>query len=183
MIDKHFYISDYIPDVILYDKTDTSIKPSGRAYASTEVSELGKTMDSFSGGDFTKKNELVKRVFDFIEKTGIQFDVIVPMLSSRKRIYDPVSEIVNSLNLKVDNDYLKKTPTAEVKNLMFKENRIKELENAFSVVDLRYEGKTILIIDDVYETGATSEVAASIIKEHGNVDKVYLLTIIKVNNR
>lgn len=55
--------------------------------------------------------------------------------------------------------------------------RKQELDQAFDWKGQGYEGeKTILLVDDIYTSGATADACASILKQHG-IKKVYVLTM------
>lgn len=58
-----------------------------------------------------------------------------------------------------------------------KRKRLKNLKGAFKVIDnAKIKYKSILLIDDIYTTGATVSECAKILKKSG-ADKVYVLTI------
>ncbi len=78
------------------------------------------------------------------------------------------SEISKYLDLEIANDLILKTrPTKDQASLKEK-NRIENMDNAF--VCLRpgaVSGKKILLVDDVYTTGATMNECARILKQAG----------------
>lgn len=80
------------------------------------------------------------------------------------------------LNIKVDEDYLirvKKTiPMKELNN----SQRFKNLENAFQTNDNGIIYKKVLIVDDIYTTGATIDECAKCLKKRGTKE-VYAVTL------
>lgn len=81
-------------------------------------------------------------------------------------------------NLKISDGILMRTkytpPQAETKTA---KERHKNLENSFKIKNASViENKTIILIDDVFTTGATAEAAISVIKEH-NPKKVIVAVI------
>jgi ComF family protein len=108
--------------------------------------------------------------------------VPVPVHASRRRRrgFNQAEELARRLSEKlgipVDSHILIRTKkTVPQKNLNPAE-RLRNLEQAFSVASLPPRDKTILLIDDIYTTGATAEACAKILKEAG-AEKVYVFTI------
>ncbi|MBI5199484.1 MAG: ComF family protein [Nitrospirae bacterium] len=60
------------------------------------------------------------------------------------------------------------------------EERLKNVKGAFKVKDPKdIEGKSLLLIDDVYTTGATVRECSKVLKRAG-AEKVYVLTLARV---
>ncbi|MHC1610692.1 MAG: ComF family protein, partial [Candidatus Methanospirareceae archaeon] len=120
-----------------------------------------------------------------LEELGV--DLIIPVPSSAERIrevgFDHISEILEVVQSLVDFIEIKSgvlTKNREVRlwglNL---EERVREIRGAFTIrEDARdaIHGRTILILDDVLTTGATTNECARVLKENG-VRKVYVLAI------
>lgn len=111
-------------------------------------------------------------------------DVIIPVpiheskLKSRK--FNQAELIAKSLSVKtgipMDCDILfrvkKTSPMKELNN----ESRRKNLQNAFQVSRKVVRYKKVLVVDDIYTTGATLDACAKILKESGVVE-VYGITL------
>ncbi len=118
----------------------------------------------------------------------ITADVItfVPMTEKarRKRGYNQTELLAKELSLKTDVPYaelLKKTKETKAQVGLTKSERQDNLKGSFKVVDKKaVEGKSVLLIDDVTTTGATSEVIAGYLKKAG-AKKVTLLTVASVS--
>ena len=111
-------------------------------------------------------------------------DVMIPVpihaSKLKKRGYNQAELIANSLSeimgIPVDNDCIvrvKKTiPMKELNNI----ERIKNLQNAFQINHNGIRYSKVLIVDDIYTTGATIDACAKCLKECG-VDKVYAVSL------
>ena len=53
------------------------------------------------------------------------------------------------------------------------------MENAFGVIDNRYEGKNVLLFDDLYRSGTTLKELTSVLYKYGKVKNVYIITMTK----
>jgi len=60
---------------------------------------------------------------------------------------------------------------------------MKLLKNAFSVTSNVLNGQSILLIDDLYRSGATLNAITEILYNQGKVRKVYVLTLTKTRSK
>jgi predicted amidophosphoribosyltransferase len=97
-------------------------------------------------------------------------------------VVEVASELAKSLGIVLDTTTLKKTKTtAQMKDIGDFGARVSALEAAFtSSNDLK--GGEILIIDDLFQSGATMNVAARALKEQGSVKAVYALALTRTRN-
>ncbi|HEY0459350.1 MAG TPA: hypothetical protein VGC97_09460 [Pyrinomonadaceae bacterium] len=112
--------------------------------------------------------------------------LIIPVPLSKKRFLERgfnqaevLAEILaKKFNLKIDKQSLARTVHTPVHRAAM-DRRARELtvENAFEVERPKLvKGEKILLIDDVFTSGATSSVCAKALKKKG-ADKVYVLTL------
>lgn len=111
---------------------------------------------------------------------------IIPVPLSKKRFaergFNQADLLAKSLrkvtNLKVDDKTLvRKTHILKHRAGMDRKARNETVKNAFDVISPRViEGERILLIDDVFTSGATVSNCARVLKEQG-ADRVYVLTI------
>lgn len=110
----------------------------------------------------------------------IHIDCILPMPPSEKRSVQPVfliaKAIANHYNIPYTNDVLYKNSKAPSKNLA-KDG--KDLTNTIEVLKPAVRHCNLLLIDDLFSTGATATACTRQLKEDPLVDKVYIFVISK----
>ena len=118
----------------------------------------------------------------WISRLGIDAIIPVPLHRKRRRErgYNQAGLIACSLSKKlhipVDENYIirvkKTTPMKELNNI----ERVKNLQNAFQIYYNGIRYNKVLIVDDIYTTGATIDACAKCLKEYGT-DNVYAITL------
>ena len=84
-------------------------------------------------------------------------------------------DFLSEKNLLVENLLFRKKPTPRLFKFSPAERK-KILQDAFSVAEgINLQGKKILIVDDIYTTGATTSACAEVLKNSG-ADKVFVLS-------
>lgn len=114
---------------------------------------------------------IVEAVAGFLKNWSICPDVVIPMPPSKQRSFSTggreieiASELSKSLGIALDTTSLKKTKTTpKMKDIGDFSARVAALDAAFTTGrDL--EGRQILLIDDLFQSGATMNVAAQTLK-------------------
>lgn len=80
------------------------------------------------------------------------------------------------LNIPMDTGVLLRTGKTEPQKMLSKEIRIKNVENAFKVSINVVRYSKIILVDDIYTTGATINACARVLKQAG-VQEVYFISI------
>lgn len=75
----------------------------------------------------------------------------------------------------VDCNYLSRTKNTDAQKTLGKNERKKNLEKAFEISGLHNRYERVLLIDDIYTTGATIDSCAKVLKEAG-VKRVFFVT-------
>lgn len=160
--------------------------PSGHPCFDTEYTELGTLVNRLK---YKKEkdalDEIVNTASKFIVSKEWDIDLIVPVPPSQAdREFQPVYEIAkrigSRLDIRVSLDCVaKQKKTPELKSIDGYAERIKLLKGAFAVNTRILEGKRVLLLDDLYRSGATLDVIADTIIKEGEAEKVYALTITK----
>ena len=127
-------------------------------------------------------NERIRKVYG-----GIVFDVIVPIPVYKgrliKRGYNQAEVLAKSLSeltgIKMEKDILIRNKRTVSQKELSKKDRILNLLKAFaynseSKYDLK--GKRVLLVDDIYTTGATMDAASMILKDNG-AREVFFATV------
>lgn len=113
-----------------------------------------------------------------------KLDCIIPVpASNQDRSYQPVLSIAKNVSTKLGIpcylDLLLKTKdTNQIKNASYSE-KIALLNGAFSLGNTNRKLKNILLVDDLYKSGATANACVQTLKKISDDVKIYLLTITK----
>ncbi len=126
--------------------------------------------------------EIVDTVAEFIEASKIGIDAIVPMPPSNVRSSQPVLQIASALGKKLRVSVLdacvsKPKPTTQLKDVYNYEERRKLLEGAFAVNRDQTVGKSLLLFDDLYRSGATMNAVARELAKTGEAKEVFVLAL------
>lgn len=150
----------------------------------------GSIKDSLASFKYNNKREYAlfyaTSIFDSYKeqllRIGIDGIIPVPVHKSRlrKRGYNQAYLIANELgrllNIRVYKDVVKRViKTAPQKELNDKE-RIKNLKSAFKIALDGVQLKKVLIVDDIYTTGATIEAITHLLLEVG-IEEVYYTSV------
>lgn len=142
--------------------------------------EIGELIYKFKyQKDKSSLSKIIDLVKDILEKWNLKekVDIIIPVPPSNKtRDYQPVFEIAREIAKVLDKecktDILSKESNLQVKdgyNISGTIKKNKQLERKAN----------ILIIDDLYSTGATLNEVCKTLKQDKNVGKIYCLVMTK----
>lgn len=140
---------------------------------------------------YRRDRSVLPKIVDLLEKVkGIEnFDAIIPIPpTNRERAFQPVTEIANALGanrgVPVLTDVLtKQTGGRELKNVDDPEERTKLLEESLAVDNAaKIAGKKVLLVDDLYRSGATLAAATKRLK-HAGATYVGVVTMTKTRSK
>ncbi len=113
-----------------------------------------------------------------------QVGFIVPMPATTARNRQPVTVVANELGallrIPVFDSVLMKAPNGNsLKNLNTKEEKIEAIGDSFSVNDeIMGDGPwNVLVIDDLFHTGASMEAACRVLRAYPKVRKIYVAAL------
>ncbi|HYA36138.1 MAG TPA: hypothetical protein VEF03_10990 [Candidatus Binataceae bacterium] len=161
----------------------------GNPQFDTKRSELGELIFRLKyRNDKTALDPIADAAVKFINGWGPHFDLVVAVPPSRKRLpYQPVAEIARiiagRLSKPVNLDAVSKVKgTPELKNVYEYEQRSELLKRAFRVNGNAVAGKRILLVDDLYRSGATAKMVTHDLLAAGAA-AVYFLAMTKTRTR
>jgi ComF family protein len=134
--------------------------------------------------------ELANLLAQIVQATNWQIDLVMPVPLSEKRKaqrgYNQAALLAYPLSLQLHlpentQGLVRVHETRSQVNLNFQE-RQENVQGAFSADPTIVKGKTILLVDDVFTTGATINAAAAALREAG-CTRVYALTAAKALRR
>jgi len=162
----------------------------GRPQFDSKYSPLGELI-------YKLKNRGDRSAVDAIADTAVQFirdhwkpefQLIVPVPPSRKRAaYQPVLEIVTAigtrLGRRVELDAVRKVKeTPQLKDVYDLAERERLLHDAFGVDTEAVRGRSILLVDDLFRSGATAFTATRSLLAAGATE-VHMLAMTKTRTR
>ncbi len=108
---------------------------------------------------------------------------VLPIPPSQHRERQPVVEISRQVaaNLGIpciENMLLKNADTDQMKNIGNRDDKVKALCDKLYYEDVLFDGQyDVLIVDDLYDTGATLEAATIVLRRYPKIRNIYVATI------
>jgi competence protein ComFC len=174
----------YALDVHTTSSTMIGHNAFGHPVFDTTRSPLGELLYKLKNrGDETATPEIVDAAARFLKAWGVGLDAIVPVPPSntaRKR--QPVIAVANALSDVLgipvcEGCVTKVKSTGQLKDVFDFAKRTAILNGAFTVDVAKTRGKRLLLLDDLYRSGATVSTIAQLLKTTGAARAVYLLTL------
>ena len=164
-IDEHFYLFSYtepIREKILQYKFDD------KAYLANTIYE------------FFMNNE---KLYGFLKKYDIMIAVPISTIRKRERGYNQSELLARKISrladIQLEKQVLKKQKSNQPQSSLNKEQRKENVKNVYKVQnELKISNKKVLLVDDIYTTGATVNECAKMLKQAG-CKEVGVLTIAK----
>jgi competence protein ComFC len=175
-------------DVHTLSSTYLGVNESGYAQWDTTRSEIGELVYQLKyRQDRTKLPEIVA-LLDKIKGVE-QFDYLIPIPpTDQTRAFQPVTEIGLALGahrgVKVLTDFLAKKPGGQaLKNIADPAEREKALRESLHIqAPYSIAGSTVLLIDDLYRSGATLRAATDLLLNEAKAKLVAVLCMTKTRS-
>jgi predicted amidophosphoribosyltransferase len=170
-LDRHVRSSEFLG----YDEY-------GHPQFDTTRTELGELLYRLKyRGDQSAIAPIAQVTCDFIRDWSPGIDVIIPAPPSKVRTVQPLFQIADEvgrlLNVPVEKTSVRKTKaTPELKNVDHTQ-RLQLLIGAHSIEGNALRGRRVLLIDDLYQSGATLNAIARLLKEAGGTSAVFALVL------
>lgn len=137
-------------------------------------------------GDQSAIAQIAQTTCDFVRGWNPGIDVIVPAPPNKSRAVQPLFQIADEvgrlLNLPVDKTSVRKTKaTPELKNVDYAQ-RLELLAGAHSIERDALRGRRVLLLDDLYQSGATLNAIAGLLKEVGGTSAVFALALTRARS-
>lgn len=162
---------------------------SGRAQYDTVRSDLGELLYRLKyHGDKKSVSILAGAAADFLREQKIVVEVVVPLPPSKVRAVQPVVLIAQRLASELGIDFagnalrkVKETP--ELKSMADIAERKSALADAFEADPKKLRGRRVLLLDDLYRSGASMAAASRALRGQGLVSFIaaVALTRTRVN--
>jgi len=134
--------------------------------------------------DWTQVVILAKELADGIYPKFDNVGFLIPMPASKVRTKQPVTELTKALGKLVgkpvyENLLIKNPNGTQLKDMATKEEKIEILRDGFSVSDEISNMGTwnALLVDDLFDTGATLEAACAVLRDYPKIKNLYVATL------
>ena len=173
------------PDDVVCERCKTQSNVFDKAFS--PIIYKGTALGLLLAFKYNERRDLGKFFVDYMEKEyekvpDIDFILPVPMWRGKEkdRVYSTAHELGELLSKRVDKpikcDLVEKIRDTGTQTSLSREERQENVKGCFSVLDKKeIKNKKILIVDDVYTTGATANELARVLKK-AKADKIYVLT-------
>jgi competence protein ComFC len=131
--------------------------------------------------------EIAEVVGHFAESYLPKVDLIVPVPPSTPRKEQPVIMLAHAIGERIgipvfEDCVWKVRETSQLKNVFDFDERSRLLDGAFEIDRAVANGKTVLLFDDLYRSGATLNAVTSLLYDQGGVKDVVALTLTRTRN-
>jgi len=175
-------------DVHTLDSVYLGVDEHGHDRWKNTRSEMGQLVYDLK---YDRDKSAVAKIVDLLTKyKGIEtMDAIVPVPATRWRPIQPVIEIARELGrrtnvLVLENLLVKKTDGPELKNIDDPDERQRHLKDIITISeDYNISGQSVLLVDDLYRSGATLSVATELLYNIAKVKAVFVLTMTKTRSK
>jgi competence protein ComFC len=155
----------------------------GHPQFASKRSELGELLYRLKfRGDKSVVSEIAEVVRTFAESYLPKVDLIVPVPPSTPRKEQPVILIAHAIGARIgipvfEDCVWKVRETSQLKNVFDFEERSRLLDGAFEIDRFVANGKTVLLFDDLYRSGATLNAVNSLLYDRGGAKDVLALAL------
>ena len=178
------WVDGYALDQHVLKSVFTGENEYGHPQFDTERSQLGEAVFQLKYKfDKSKIIDISETICDFIKTkwSDVEFDYILPVPPSKIRAMQPVIEIAEKVSEDLgisfsENDIEKHKATSQLKDLKDFSERVEILKDSFQPMTDNLVDKTILILDDLYSSGATLNVLTDVLYNGSQVKAIYVLT-------
>lgn len=131
---------------------------------------------------------IIRAAAGFVRKWSPPADVIIPVLPSRRRSFQPVNAVCRGLSRELRIPFrfgvLKKTKeTPQLKTVHEYNERLKLLDGAYDVRGNGVAGQRVLLLDDLFRSGATLNAITDVLIRKGRVRDVFVLALTRTRRR
>lgn len=148
----------------------------------TTRSEIGELLYQFK---YHNNQEALKLLLEtacrYLDKAKGKFDVVIPIPPSKpsRTVTAQIAKgLAKCLNAQYCGDILqKRASTEELKSVREPERREELLSKAFSISSSNISDQVVLLVDDLFRSGATLEAATKVVKKQGKAAAVYVFAV------
>ncbi|MBK0019159.1 ComF family protein [Kosakonia sp. S42] len=151
----------------------------------TTRTEVGEALYQLKyQSDWNQVGPLARCLYDNAYPLFDRVGFIIPVAASNVRARQPVTEVARALAQLAgvpcfDGLLLKAPGCVSLKNLNTKQEKVEAIGNSFSVSPvITNEGRwNVLVIDDLYHTGASMEAACAALRGYNKINNIYVAAL------
>jgi competence protein ComFC len=173
----------YALDVQTISSVFLGYSETGRARFDTKRSEVGELLYKLKyRADKSAVDPLANAAVTLLLRWKPSVDLVVPVPASSVRTVPPVLLVAQAI-AKIGNKpciecvQTTRKPAQQLKNVYDPEERKKLLDGLFTVDPLLTNGKNILLVDDLYRSGATMNAITETLLGQGQAASVVVLSL------
>lgn len=178
-LDVHVVASDFI-----------GYNQFGHAQYDSQRSEIGEELYQLKyRGNKAGLNSICETVCQFVQGKGLAFDLVVAVPPSNTgRPVQPLAEIAKGVAAGTQAQYsadaiMKVRSTPQLKGVSDASQRKKLLEDAFRASSEVLNGKRVLLLDDLYRSGATLAAVGGEILRNGHPQTLSVIALTRTGKR
>lgn len=179
VLDCHVLSSTYVGD-----------DEFGHPRFETQRSDLGELLYRLKyQGQTSAIDQIAEAAAAFVRQWSIAVDVVVPVPPSLvARPHRPVALLAKALGDRLglpclDEAVTKQRSTPQLKDVFDYNERLSLLAGAFVIAACAVRGSRVLLVDDLYRSGATMNAVASVLFDQGGAAEVYALAMTRTRRR
>lgn len=183
----------FVLDIHTLSSTFVGYDEFGHEVFDTKRSELGELLYRLKyGADQSVLNDILDTAVDYLTNSWriVQsLDLIVPVPpSDTNRRSQPVLEVARGIGSRtkipvLEDALVKVKQTLQLKNVYDYQTRAELLSGAFTSQASLVQGKTVLLLDDLYRSGATLNAVSRVLRDEGHVAAIYVLALTKTRSK
>lgn len=160
----------------------------GNPQFDTKRTELGELLFRLKNrSDVSTIPEIVDAAVSFIQSWNPAIDLVVTVPASRTRKVQPVfllgGSLTRRLNIPFEPTSVKRVRNVrELKDVYDFDERLRLLAGAFTVDATKVRGRRVLLLDDLYRSGATMNEITALLYDQGGAADVFALTITRTRS-
>jgi len=170
-LDRHVVSSEFL-----------GYNEAGHPQFDNKRSEIGELIYRLKyQNDQSAIDPLVEVAVAYLKEWNPGMNAVVPVTPSRERKVQPVvtigAAIARKLDVEFGGDWISRTgKVPELKNVKHDE-RVRLLQGAHTVEQKKVKGRKVLLLDDLFQTGATMNAITETLLKQGEAAEVYALAL------